>query len=88
MERVLREESLAEFCVFEQLIKVLIESLHEQRQLLDRYIQANLSEPCSDVINADSVETVFREKSESINEVEISLETQLNLDLFNPPFQL
>ena len=61
---------------------ILIESLHEESKFVDGYIESKHPKTVSQIFDAHGVEVLFCEESEGINQVEVSLQTQLYFYLF------
>ena len=67
---------------------VLVEAHHEECHLVVANRQAKLIKTLDQVLHARRARARLIEDSESVDEVEISFETELNLDLLYVVFEL
>ena len=88
MERVLGQEGLAELGVAQLAVVVLVEARHEERHLVIADMQAQLFQTLDHVLHASRARARLVEDPESVDEVEVSFETELNLDLLYVVFEL
>ena len=67
---------------------VLVEAHHEECHLVVANLQSKLIETLDQVLHARRAGARLIEDSESIDEIEISFETKLNLDQLDVVFEL
>ena len=88
METILRQESLTELGVAQPTIIILVESCHEKSNFIILYLKPEGSQPMDQILDRGSSWSRLIEDLESINQVEISFETEGNFNLFNVPLEL
>ena len=83
MEGILGQESLAKLWVTQFAIMVLVESRHKECHLIVRDPKAQVFQAVDQVLDTRRASPWLIEYPEGINQIKVSLETQLDFDLFN-----
>ena len=83
MERVLRQERLAELWIAQPAIVVLVKASHEQSDLVIVDFQSEVFKSMDQILDSCWTCSWLIKDPEGINQVEIRFQTELYLDLLN-----
>jgi hypothetical protein len=86
VEGVARQEGVAELRVAKFVVTILVKPLDEQGELFISHNEAQVDQTCSKIFQTGLACSILVKDSECIDQVEISLETQLNFRTLNLAF--
>lgn len=81
MERVLWQESLAEFTVTQPMVSILVKTAHKKGHFIESYLQTQLLQSPLQIVNGRTSRTLLIEEPKSVDQIEVCLEGQLYLGL-------